>query len=112
MVKRRLKDGTILNAHTKIKKRPDIFNKYQQFGIHKAMITKRIPKDNVNNKWKRGVEYEATIVGGPRQGETIRNLIPLCSFGGNENYNEVVYKPKTQTIMHQLVCHILPNEKR
>jgi hypothetical protein len=95
---RKLRDGTILNSNTRLNKAPDNQSKYNNFSIHKAMITKSISKDDDKNQDKKGVGYEAVICGGEREGEVIRKLRPLCSFGGNENYNEVVYKPKEQVL--------------
>lgn len=95
---RTLHDGHINHDNMIVAKAPNNQSKYDNFGLYRAEIIESIPKGDKRNKWKKGVVYKAKIVGGKRDGEVLHNLIPLCSFGGNENFQEVVYKPKSKVI--------------
>lgn len=98
MSSRRLRDGTVLNANLRLTQAPNNTSKYQNFGLYKAQILELIPKGDPRNKWKKGVEYRAVLVGGKRDGEELHGLVPLCGIGGEANFNEVVYKPRTKTL--------------
>ncbi len=98
MALRRLNDGTIISANVLVNKAPNDSSKYNNFGIYKAAILKAFPKDDPNNVSKKTVEYEAIIVSGSRQGEIIRGVHPLDTFGGKDNFNEIVYKPKEKVL--------------
>lgn len=98
MIKRTLRDGHINHDNMVVAKAPDHQSKYTNFGLYKAEIIESIPKGDKRNRWKKGVEYKARIIGGKRDGEVLHGLVPLCGFGGQENFNEVVYKPKSKII--------------
>lgn len=93
----RLADGTVLNSNLKIESARK-YNKNENFAPVQAMLIEAYPKDHEKNKFKKGVEYKAVIVGGPREGEVIHNVQAKCEFGGKDNYHEVNYTPKKEVL--------------
>ena len=93
----RQEDGTVVNSNLKLGQYSNN-PKNESYTIQKAMILEVYHKDHPKNKFKRGVEYRAVIVGGPREGELLHNVTPLDGFGGGGNFHEVVYTPKTEVI--------------
>lgn len=98
MSSRTLADGTVLNSNVRLTPAANNESKSNNFGLYKAQILEAIPKGHKKNLWKKGVEYKAVLVGGHRDGEVLSNLIPLDSFGGADNFNEIVYTPRTTVL--------------
>jgi len=92
------KDGHVFNSNTRLNQRPTPSSKYKNHGIFKAAILRSYPKGDPKNRSKRWVEYDAIVTSGVRKGEIITNITPMCGFGGDKNFNEVVYQPKTQVL--------------
>lgn len=101
MSSRSYKDGTVFNSNTRLNEKPNESSRYKNYGTYKAAILRSYPKDDPNNRYKRGVEYDAIITSGIRKGELVRNIPPMCGFGGDKNFNEVVFQPKTKVLRGQ-----------
>ena len=95
---RRLKDGEILSSNIQIGKAPSSDAKYKNNGHYKAIILKKHAVDSKANVSKKTVEYEIQIISGARRGEIYRGCRPLDTFGGMDNFNEIVFSPKTTVI--------------
>lgn len=110
MSSRSYKDGTVFNSNTRLNQKPNETSRYKNYGIYKAAIIKAYPKDDPNNRYKRGIEYDAIITSGIRKGEIVKNIPPMCGFGGEKNFNEVTYQPKTKVLRGQDKGNMTPPE--
>ena len=97
MSNRRLHTGHIVSSNTKLTARTGP-SQYANYGVYKAQIIEAIAKGDPRNRWKKGVEYTAVVVGGPRNGELLHSVVPLCGFGGDKNFSEQVYTPRRKVL--------------
>ena len=91
-----LQDGSVLSSNTLINKATSDRSKYVNYGFYKAAILSKIPVGDPRNRNKASVEYDAVILSGNRQGELVSNVMTLDTFGGQDNFQEITYAPKTK----------------
>jgi len=65
-----------------------------ELGIYRCMITEvRYTDSPYNITFKNPqVTYEAVILGGPKEGQILTNIVAMHSLGGEYNYEERIYR--------------------